>query len=46
VVTCDFVIYYWLNSLSLFFSCQSSGYEVYILEAPYKDPVVGLYITC
>lgn len=25
------------------FSCQRSGYEVYILEATYKDPAVSLY---
>lgn len=24
------------------FSFQSSGYEVYILEAPYKDPAVSI----
>lgn len=34
-----------LTPCPFFFSCQSSGYEVYILEAPYKDPVVGLYVT-
>jgi hypothetical protein len=26
-------------------SCQSSGYEVYILEATYKDPVVSMHVT-
>ena len=33
--------------MSLYFDFkQRSGYEVYLLEAPYKDPAVCNIITC
>lgn len=40
IVMCSLSVF----SLLIFFpsSCQSSGYEVYILEAPYKDPAVSI----
>ena len=47
VVACGFIILLFASLITPFLlSCQSSGYEVYILEAAYKDPAVSLcYLT-
>lgn len=47
VVACGFSILLFASLIVPFLlSCQSSGYEVYILEATYKDPAVSLrYLT-
>lgn len=43
VVACGFSILLFASLIVPFLlSCQSSGYEVYILEATYKDPAVSL----
>lgn len=48
IVTCSLSVFIFTHCC--FFSCQSSGYEVYILEAPYKDPAVSIiywyYMLC
>lgn len=52
MVVDDHLIDLWIHCLFVhftncsLFSSQSSGYEVYILEASYKDPAVSIIYVC